>query len=473
MRLDLLLAAIRVPLDYLMLVLAGLTAWSLRFSESIVDIRAVRFALTYEAYVQIVLSVAAMWIVMFALVGLYTIGRNKKFSEELKKVFVGCTAGLAIVAIISFFSQELFHSRFLAMAGFVFAILYVLIARLILRALRVWLHRAGIGSRRVLIIGNSDTAQSMSDTLANTPGYGYHIIKQIDAFSKTTEKSLASLLRKRGIDEVMLLQRVDETQADQLLAFCTKHHLTLKFAPDVFGTYQRHTGIDTIAGTPIIELKRTRLEGWGRIIKRMSDIILATLFLLITLPLFIIASIVILLETGRPIIFKNKRVGEFGKTFFTYKFRSMFQKDSIGVQFTNQKQARAKEKELIKKQSDKKGPVYKIKDDPRVTPFGRFVRRWSVDELPQFINVIKGDMSLVGPRPHQPREVEQYELHHRKVHMIKPGITGLAQISGRSDLSFEEENRLDIFYIENWSLLMDIAVLIKTPWAVVRRRNVE
>jgi len=193
--------------------------------------------------------------------------------------------------------------------------------------------------------------------------------------------------------------------------------------------------------------------------------------LIITSPILIASAIIILVESGWPIIFKNTRVGESGKKFETYKLRSMFQKHSIGKQFKNREQALKFEKQLIKNQNTKKGPLYKIKNDPRITKFGRLIRRWSVDEFPQFINVIKGDMSLVGPRPHQPREVENYELHHKKAHTVRPGITGLAQISGRSDLSFEEENRLDIFYIENWSLLMDIAILMKTPWAVLKRRK--
>ena len=143
---------------------------------------------------------------------------------------------------------------------------------------------------------------------------------------------------------------------------------------------------------------------------------------------------------------------------------------STGEQFGDSgKEALKKEQELIDKQSIKKGPIYKIKNDPRITKFGGFIRRWSLDELPQFFNVLKGEMSLVGPRPHQPREVEKYEKKHRQVLSIKPGITGLSQISGRSNLEFSEEAKLDIFYIENWSLLTDIIILLKTPFIVLKK----
>ena len=150
----------------------------------------------------------------------------------------------------------------------------------------------------------------------------------------------------------------------------------------------------------------------------------------------------------------------------------MYQKYCTGVQFGAQGiEALQKEQELIKELSTKKGPVYKIANDPRVTPFGRFIRRWSLDEFPQFFNVLFGSMSLVGPRPHQPREVDKYKKHHKIVLAIKPGITGLAQISGRSDLSFEDEVRLDTFYIENWRLLLDFIILIKTPFVVLSRKG--
>jgi lipopolysaccharide/colanic/teichoic acid biosynthesis glycosyltransferase len=146
---------------------------------------------------------------------------------------------------------------------------------------------------------------------------------------------------------------------------------------------------------------------------------------------------------------------------------------SVGSQkgLGNQREALAFEQELIRNKSLKGGPVYKINGDPRVTPFGKFIRKYSIDELPQLLNVLAGTMSLVGPRPHQPREVERYLPHHRKVHNVRPGMTGMAQTSGRSDLDFEDEVRLDTFYIENWSPLLDLKILLKTPFAVLLRKG--
>ncbi len=185
----------------------------------------------------------------------------------------------------------------------------------------------------------------------------------------------------------------------------------------------------------------------------------------------IITAILIKLESSGSIIYKNERVSKNG-VFKTYKFRSMFLKYCVGDGYGDNK-ALEFEEELIKKQNTKDGPVYKIGRDPRLTKIGRFIRRWSIDEFPQFFNVLFGNMSLVGPRPHQPREVIKYEKHHKKVLAIKPGITGLAQISGRSDLSFEEEVKLDTYYIENWSLLLDISIILRTPIAMIRTRKAE
>ena len=164
-------------------------------------------------------------------------------------------------------------------------------------------------------------------------------------------------------------------------------------------------------------------------------------------------------------------MGDNDRKFFVYKFRYMKWKYCITKENPDLEQALAYEKNLIKEKSQREGPVYKIKNDPRKTAFGSFIEKYSIDELPQFFNVIVGDMSLVGPRPHQEREVEKYKEYHRRLLTIKPGITGLAQISGRSDLDFEDEYKLDVYYIENWSIWLDIHICLKTLGVLFRRRK--
>ncbi len=168
-------------------------------------------------------------------------------------------------------------------------------------------------------------------------------------------------------------------------------------------------------------------------------------------------------------MYQNERVGPRG-IFETFKFRTMYVEYSTGPRYGG-KTAEALEEKLIRQKNIKRGPVYKIPDDPRVTPLGKFLRRTSLDEIPQFLNVLRGEMSVVGPRPHQPREVAKYKRGHRKLLLVKPGITGMAQVSGRSDLGFEEEANLDIYYIENWSLWLDLAIIFKTIGVVFRGKG--
>jgi len=183
------------------------------------------------------------------------------------------------------------------------------------------------------------------------------------------------------------------------------------------------------------------------------------LVLVVSSPIFLTIAILIKIDSAGPIFVKLERIGEKGKKFTLYKFRSMV------------KNAHSLKKDLVEFNERADGPLFKIKNDPRITRIGRFLRRMSLDELPQFFNVLKGHMSLVGPRPHEPEEVSKYERWQKKLLAIKPGITGLAQISGRSDLKFEEEAKLDIYYIENWSLKLDWQIVFKTPWVVLTGRS--
>ena len=212
-------------------------------------------------------------------------------------------------------------------------------------------------------------------------------------------------------------------------------------------------------GRPYIEVKRAALDGWGRVAKRILDIIFSFLSLIILSPFFVLLGVIIKLDSSGPIFIALTRVGQRGKLFKLYKFRSMV------------KNAEQLKKDLIAQNERKDGPLFKMKNDPRVTRLGRFIRRYSIDELPQLLNVFKGQMSLVGPRPHQPDEVSQYDYNQKELLFIKPGMTGLAQVSGRSGLSFGEEVRLDLFYVHQWSIWLDLKILLKTIVVVLSSKH--
>ncbi|MFA6427823.1 MAG: sugar transferase [Candidatus Magasanikbacteria bacterium] len=468
-RSEIILMVLQVPIDFLMLVLAGISAYYLRFTAWATALKPVVFSLTFSDFLSIVALVSLSWLIIFSIVGLYSTDPNRKLARDLVRVVLACSTGVAVVAVYILFVQQLFDSRFLVLASWCFAILYVGIGRILMRMVKGLLYRAGVGLRRVVIIGTEHITQSIVETLKGHKELGYAIAGVYPSYSSRLDKEFEQL----KINEMIFTNpRANEKETIKAIDFCSQHHITFKYSADLFATYASNMSVSALAGVPIVEVKRTPLDGWGRVAKRIFDIVTSTIVLVFLSPFMFLISVVILLETGRPIIYKNERIGIRGRKFFTYKFRSMYQKDSTGSQFGEMgKKAEEKERELIQKNNVRTGPIYKIKDDPRVTPFGRFLRRWSIDELPQFLNVLKGSMSIVGPRPHQPREVDHYEKDYPHVFTLKPGITGLAQISGRSDLSFEEEMRLDILYTEKWSLLQDIIIFIKTPFVVFKKRR--
>jgi len=347
--------------------------------------------------------------------------------------------------------------------------LYVILGRFFMRGLKSLLYRAGIGLRRVVVFGSEEVAKSIVFTLKSRPELGYLVVGVFESYTKKMDKDL----KKLGINEVIFTNpRAREREILSAINFCNTNHIVFKYSADLFSTYATNMSVTALAGVPVVEIHKTSLSGWGRVYKRFFDIVLGIVVIILTSPIMLLSALIILFETGRPVIYKNERVGIRGNKFMTLKFRSMYQKDSTGAQFGRSgKQAEKREKELIKVQNSKEGPIYKIKDDPRITPFGAFMRRFSIDELPQFFNVLSGEMSIVGPRPHQPREVEEYADQYSHVFTLKPGITGLSQISGRSNLSFEEEMKLDIFYTEKWSLLQDVVIFIKTPFVIFQKRK--
>ncbi|HDH07690.1 MAG TPA: sugar transferase, partial [Candidatus Moranbacteria bacterium] len=276
--------------------------------------------------------------------------------------------------------------------------------------------------------------------------------------------------KQRGIDEMILGDpSITDDQQEKLIDFCAINSITYRYIPTTLQTSRFE--VRMLDGEPLLEAQHTPLEGWGRILKRIFDIVGSAILIILTSPIMLVAAIAIKLESKGPVIYKNERIGNDGKKFYAYKFRYMKWEHSINKDNPDLEKALEYEKKLIKEKSVRQGPLYKIKNDPRKTRVGAFIERYSIDELPQFFNVIKGDMSLVGPRPHQKREVEKYHEYHRRLLTIRPGVTGLAQISGRSDLDFEDEYKMDLFYIENWSLWMDIAICLKTIGVLLRRRR--
>ena len=472
---ELIFAALLVPLDYAMFFLAALSAYHIRFTNIAADIRPIVFSLPLEQYISIVVVVGIFWLIIFAFAGLYHINSFKKITHEMSRVVLACSTGLTSVIIYMFFQRELFSSRFIILAAWILAIIYVMAARVFIRWLQRNLYAKGIGTHRAAIVGAEETSNRLAALIHQSKKLGIEIFKRFPVTDKNALNELRELARRRDIDEVILADsNISKSVMLDLYDLADEYHLSFKYAVDLLGSKVLKTEVMEIGGIPIVEIKKTLLDGWGKIVKRFFDI--AASFLLITFfsPLILLIAAAIKIDSHGPVFYLDYRSGQYGKKFIFYKFRSMLAHlcDGEGPGATE-----AGNKLLEKLKEDERrntriaDPLHKIKNDPRLTRVGRFIRRWSMDELPQLFNVLKGDISLVGPRPHMTLETARYERRHKKVLTIKPGITGLAQISGRSDLNFEEEVKLDIYYIENWSFARDIAILARTPLAVLRRRK--
>ncbi len=459
-----------IPIDYAVLVLAGISAYYLRFSNWAASRWPIVFNLPFSEYLNSVLLISFLWIIIFALSGLYQIKSARKLAQEIQRIIISCAAGLALVAIIIFLQRDLFDSRFIVLSGFVIAILYLILTHSFIRWLQRYLFRYGIGVRKVVLVGSSKTTENLMTEFSSNPKIGYEVVRRVRDFSLPSSQELLEFVKDNEVDEIIQSDpNLTKTEVLRLYDFSNDNHITYRYVADLLEVKVLRTEVSEIMGMPIVEVKKTTLDGWGRVFKRAFDLVFSSILIVIFSPIMGLAALAIRVDSRGPVFFSKKddgsflfRVGEGGKPFKYFKFRSMVP-NSDSMRY----------KELADKNIRSDGPMVKIKDDPRVTRVGRFIRRYSIDELPELFLVFMGRMSLVGPRPHLPEEVAKYENHHRKTLTIKPGITGLAQISGRSDLLFEEEAKLDIYYIENWTLLLDISILLKTPLAVFKPRKTE
>jgi len=467
---ELVFSFILVPLDLIMIILAGISAYNIRYAQFITGIRPVVFNLPFWEYFKILLIIGPLWLVLFALAGLYNIRSARTIVKEIYRVTLACSTGLMAVVALIFLRRELFDSRFIVLAAWILSVIYISLARIVVRFLQRYLFRFNIGVRQVVLVGDSKTTENLMRTFSSGQEAGYEVVKRLRDFSLETSQDLLKFIKTKSVDEIIQSDpNLTKAETLRMFDFADENHIVFKYAADLLDTKVLKTEVSEISGVPIVEVKKTTLDGWGRIAKRFFDIIISFILIILLSPVLIITALAIKLDSKGRIFYSRLdddspvyRVGQGGKLFHYFKFRSMLPKTD-SLRYT----------ELADKNIRKDGPMVKIADDPRITRVGKFIRRFSIDELPELFLVLKGDMSLVGPRPHLPEEVAKYEHHHKKVLTIKPGITGMAQISGRSDLSFEEEVKLDTYYIENWTLLLDLAIILRTPLAVLRSRKAE
>jgi len=461
-RSELIFNVLLVPIDFLMIMLAGMLAYSLRFSPELSQLRPIVFDLPFSRFMEITFAVSPIFIISFALIGLYSLNNVRKLWQEIFQIIIGVSAGFMLVIFIAFMQREMFSSRFIFFAAWFFAITTVISGRVLIRIIQSWLARKyKLGFHRLVLLGENGIVKTVCKEIRKNKILGYKVVRKLRDFKI---EDLERIFKDPGIDEIILCStKVERERIQELLDFCQKKNIAFKFVPDMFQAQAALFEMQTISDITFIEVKRTPLDGWGTIIKRAFDIVASLIGLIILSPFFILMALIIKSDSAGPVYVRLERIS-CGKKFKLYKFRSMIE-NAHSLKYDQDGNLTP---EFAKHNEREEGPLFKMKDDPRITRVGRFIRKTHLDEFSQLFNVLKGNISLVGPRPHEPEEVAQYKKHHQKLLTIKSGMTGMAQVSGSSNLDFEKEAKLDIYYIENWSLLLDLIILFKTFMTIIK-----
>lgn len=459
-RSEIIFSLIQIVLDFIFVILAGAAAYLLRTSEFVTQYRPILFYLPLEQYALYLLIGAAMSVIFFVFAGLYSFKVTRFMARELFLVFVALTAGVVAIALYFFIAANPFESRFIVISWWIFAIFFVSISRILLRRIQRFLTASyGIGAHNVLLVGHQNPGRSKEflSELKQNPQLGFRVRGEV--FDIKMNK-IRSLIAQREIDDVFLTDlSYPQERILELANFCHRMQLNFSFIPSEFASFR--TDLRSFpSGLAILEVKHTPLEGWGKIIKDGTDFIMALGIAMLGAPFFLLITFFIKLDSRGPVFVRLKRVREGEKTFYLYKFRSM-------IPNTHEMRYNALRKYNVRQD----GPLIKIRNDPRITRVGNVLRRFHLDEFAQVINVLKGEMSLVGPRPHEPEEIAHYRKHHMRLLSVKPGITGLSQVSGASNLPFEREVELDTYYIEHWSFGLDFSILLRTILVIFTHKS--
>lgn len=420
------------------------------------------FDVDYQVYLPFAGLFTLLMILVYRQQGAYRLRRQMSWFDEFYALVSGTATGTIIMIVFIFLYRPSFYSRIIFIYAGLFTVILLSLGRLIKVFLLWQIRRRGIGTEQVLIIGAGEVGRTVMRAVVANPECGFRIIGFLDddpLRGKTNIgrfkalggiDNLTSILRREAIDEVIItLPWQYHRRIGSIMANCERNQVRTRIVPDLFQMTISRMQIEEIAGIPMIGIKEVTISGLNQIVKRTIDLVFSALILFLAAPLMALLALMIKLESPGPVLFEQERVGKNGRRFTVYKFRSMVE----GAE---------EQQEALQDLNEAEGPLFKIKEDPRITRVGKWLRKLSLDELPQFYNVLRGEMSLIGPRPPLPAEVEKYDEWHKRRLEVSPGLTGLSQISGRSELTFDETALLDIYYIENWSLGLDTKILLQT-----------
>lgn len=458
--------------DFLTLLAAFVLAYVIRVQVDdrplVNEVYAVDFFITS-------LTIIPFWIAAFAFLGLYSSTIYNKRLAEIGRLLIGSMVGILIVLGYAFvIDQPVFPARLVAVYAFVGSFVLLVIAREFLRQLRSLLFRYGFGIKRVLLIGTSEAVRDIATHLDDTKRSGYWIVaiaapkrylpSSFKGIHYSSVNTALSDLGPKRITTIVQTDLYDSVERNQkILAAAQERHINYNFIPGEPEFYSGKNTVDIFLGYPVISVHQTPLVGWGVIVKRVFDLIATSLLVLILSPIYLLLMLLQKVFNPGPIFYVSKRLTRYSKEFGLIKFRSMraeFGGKDAADEF------RAMGREDLAKEYEKNR---KVKNDPRITWFGNFLRVTSLDELPQFFNVLRGDLSLVGPRPILLPELKLYHGRSALLHSVKSGVTGLWQVSGRNELSFDQRVELELYYAQNWSFWLDIKILFKTISVLLKK----
>lgn len=416
----------------------------------------------YRDYLPTQIILSLLLVVVFGMHRLYKNLRGRSWIDESATLFSGTMTGMMLMIVVIYFVPELSYSRGLFPLAAVTTFPLLALSRLIKQIVLNQFRKRGVGVRQVLVVGAGEVGRTVIRTIVARPELGYRVAGFVDDDPVKGEKDMGRIKALGSLDRLPAVindQEIDlvvitlpwmyHRKILRVVRQCERHNVQPYIVPDLLQITINQVGIEHLGEVPMIGLREEPITRGWRVAKRVFDILFSLAVLLLGAPVWLLISLAIVLDSPGPVIYTQIRLGKGERPFLFLKFRTMCQDAE------QQKEALIEENGMDRR-------LFKIKDDPRVTRVGRWLRKHSIDEVPQFINVLRGDMSVVGPRPAIPSEVQFYLPWHRHRLDVPAGITGMWQVSGRSDLCFDEAALLDIWYAENWSFLLDIEIMAKT-----------
>ena len=479
---------LKVPLDFIIIFTSFFIAKQVRLiTDLIPSIKLPIQTIDNEHLMYFALSWALLYIIVFALHWLYfikiTSSKIKEFLSIIRYSIYWLLFFLVWIFLSKWFLYETEIPRLIVLFTFIIGTILIIFERIILNNIEYYLLKKWILSKKkLLIISNKDKAEIKEILKDIKKSKVYKIIwysNKKNIWIKWIKYrwdiwKIQQLFEKKSCDELLYIDS-DFTKKELFILWELTRifWIRYRYITNSFDITKSNTTLSLINNIPVVEIKNTPLDNWWKVTKRIFDLFSWIFWIIILSPIFILTAISIKINDPKwPIIYKNKRIWQNWKEFNLYKFRYMKWEYCIKDAYNKEKNDKAikYEEKLIKTRSSRNWPLYKIKNDPRKTKVGTFIEKYSIDELPQFFNLIIWNMSLVWPRPHQPREVDKYSLEQKRLLTIKPWITWMAQVNWREDNDFHKEAELDIFYIENWNLLLDLKIILKTFSVIFSRK---